>query len=61
MLDKHTVIKDFLTEILAVDNDVAATDDCAIEYVVSEDTLCHLCRIISKTDTKRRCEGGCHI
>lgn len=61
MLDKCRVIQDFLTEVLAVDNKVAQTDACAIEHVVSLDTLCSLCRYVSGTDTKHRCEGGCHV
>ena len=47
MLDKCTVIRDFLTDVLTMDKEIAAADACAIEHVVSVDTLCSLCRYVS--------------
>lgn len=61
MLDKCTVIRDFLTEVLFVEKEIADADACAIEHVISVDTLCSLCRYVGKTETTRRCKGGCHV
>lgn len=61
MLDRFAIIQDFLIEVLDVDNKIAQADACAIENVISLETLCSLCRFVSKVDKKRRCEGGCHV
>lgn len=36
---KHEVIQKFFTEVLEIDPDVAATDACAIEHVISSDSI----------------------
>jgi Mn-dependent DtxR family transcriptional regulator len=36
---KHHVIKNFLTKILSIDPSVAEIDSCAIEHVISNDSV----------------------
>lgn len=61
MLDKCMVIREFLTNVLSVDKETAAIDACAIEHVISMDTLCALCRFSSRTNAKRQCRESCHV
>lgn len=58
--DKYTIIKQFLEDVLRVDNKVAAVDACAMEHVVSLDTLCSFCRFMNKGGKRHQCMGGCH-
>lgn len=37
--DKHRTIKKFFIEILKIDTDIADTDACAIEHVISRDSI----------------------
>ncbi len=61
MLDKCTIIQDFLTEVLTMDKEIAAADACAMEHVVSIDTLCALCRYSNRTSARRQCEENCCV
>lgn len=54
-LDKVSIIRKFLTDVLGVKHEIADTDVCAIEHVISVETLCSLCRF-----TNRKCTGGCY-
>lgn len=58
--DKYTIIKDFLVNVLGVEHETAAADACAIEHVISLDTLCALCRFTGKKEGDRQEPGGCH-
>lgn len=53
--DKYMIIKQFLEDVLKVNYEIAAVDACAIEHVISIETLCSLCRF-----TNRKCIGGCY-
>ena len=44
MLDRYEIIRQFLTEILGVEKETAQQDACAMEHVISMDTLCAMCR-----------------
>lgn len=61
ILDKYELIWQFLVEILDVDSEVANHDACAMEHVISVDTLCALCRYISRSDNKNNCSGECPL
>ena len=61
LLDKCMVIRDFLTEVLKVDQKTAAADACAMEHIVSADTLCALCRYHKSSDHKTACASHCRI
>lgn len=37
--DKHRIIKKFFIEILKINTDIADTDACAIEHVISRDSI----------------------
>lgn len=45
---KFSVILEFLTGTLHVDQQTAYTDACALEHLVSMETLCAICRLINK-------------
>lgn len=55
LLDKSAIIQRFLCEVLGIDKKVANADACAIETIISQDTLCALCQFIN-----RQC-GGCYM
>ena len=61
MLDRSDIIRRFLTGILGVNEEAAQYDACAMEHVISVDTLCAMCRFIRKTDARRQCTEDCHI
>lgn len=61
MLNKFDVIQRFLTEILHVKEEVAKQDACAMEHVISMDTLCVLCRLINHSGAKKKCTGDCSM
>lgn len=54
-LDKFAIIRGFLTEVLDVEPAIADSDACAMEHVISTETLCTFCR-----RTNRKCTTGCH-
>ncbi len=58
--DKYTIVRQFLVEVLAVEDAIAAQDALAIEQVISVDTLCCLCRFTNKNEQRHRCSIGCH-
>lgn len=55
LLDKFEVIRTFLVKILCVDKSIADYDACAIEHVVSIDTLCAICRFSNKSKCAQVC------
>ncbi len=44
IMNKLSIIRCFLIEILGIDEDAAELDACAIEHVLSNETLCSMCR-----------------
>jgi Mn-dependent DtxR family transcriptional regulator len=59
-LDKAAIVLRYLTDVLGVGPGTAETDACAMEHVVSDETLCSMCRKVN--DTAKRCAapGTCH-
>ncbi len=55
-LDKFLIIRGFLTEVLGIKAEIAEQDACAIEHVISTETLCSICCY-----PNRKCTGGCYI
>lgn len=54
LTEKYKIIKCFLIEVLQLDSEIAAQDACAIEHVISTETLCSICRY-----PNRKCTVGC--
>lgn len=44
---KHEVIQKFFTEVLKIDPDIADTDACAIEHVISNDSIYAMQKFLS--------------
>lgn len=44
LVDKFELIRRFLVEVLGVNEEAAAHDACAMEHVISADTLCAMYR-----------------
>ena len=61
MMDKFSIIHKFLTDTLKVDEKIAMEDACAIEHIISVDTLCALCRESSKVNMKSTCIEYCNV
>ena len=61
MLDKYDKLWQFLVEILGVSMEVAKHDACAMEHAISVDTLCALCRFISRMGNKKECSSDCPL
>lgn len=55
LLDKFEVIRTFLVKVLYVDKATADHDACAIEHVISADTLCAICRFSKRTGCTNAC------
>ncbi|MEA4925680.1 MAG: metal-dependent transcriptional regulator [Syntrophomonadaceae bacterium] len=55
-LDKVAIIRNFLHDMLHIKYEIAHTEACAIESVISAETFCSLCRF-----TRRKCIGGCYV
>ena len=55
LLDKFEVIRTFLVRILRINEAVADHDACAIEHVVSTDTLCAICRFSNRAECAKAC------
>lgn len=55
-LDKAGIIRKFLTDVLGVKSVTAAIDACAMEHVISSETLCTLCQSIN-----RKCSLACYV
>lgn len=51
LLDRFQVIRQFLVGILNIKSDIAEHDACALEHVISMDTLCAICRFTAKSTT----------
>lgn len=61
IVDKLSIIKCFLVEVLHINADAAEADACAMEHVVSNETLCSMCRQINHAAKKCVCSGGCYV
>lgn len=55
LLDKFEVIKTFLVKILRVEESITDQDACAIEHVISTDTLCAVCRFSKRVGCTDAC------
>lgn len=55
-LDKAGIIRKFLTDVMGVEDNVAAVDAHAMEPTISSGTLCTLCHSIN-----RKCSPECHV
>jgi DtxR family Mn-dependent transcriptional regulator len=55
LLDKFDVIRTFFVKILGVEKSIADQDACAIEHVVSTDTLCAICRFSKRAGCTQKC------
>ncbi|MGI5900621.1 MAG: metal-dependent transcriptional regulator [Christensenellales bacterium] len=60
LLDKFDVIRTFLVKTLGVEKSVAAHDACAIEHVISTDTLCAICHFSNRTRCTNSCSLSCN-
>lgn len=60
IMDKCKIIQGFLTDILDVNIETAKLDTCAIEHVVSLDTLCAMCCFIHRANTNKQCNKECN-
>jgi Mn-dependent DtxR family transcriptional regulator len=49
---KHVIIKKFFIDVLAVAPDIADTDACAIEHVISSDSVSAMERFLEERDLK---------
>lgn len=61
LLDKFSIVKYFLTEVLKVDPKTAEVDSCSIEHVISNETLCSICRFIDYKSERKVCSNKCHL
>lgn len=48
IMNKLSIIRCYLVEVLGIDAEAAELDACAIEHVVSNETLCSMCRQTGK-------------
>ena len=48
IMNKLSIIRCYLIEVLGIDAEAAELDACAIEHVVSNETLCSMCRQTGK-------------
>jgi Mn-dependent DtxR family transcriptional regulator len=55
--DKFLLIYKFLTDTLHIDWQTAHTDACALEHLMSQETLCAICRFMNS----RACNNGCAV
>lgn len=61
MLDKLQMIHEFLTGVLGVNKEVAKQDACAMEHVISMETLCALCRFSGRGKASSLCPLKCPV
>ena len=47
---RHRVIKEFLSQVLGLDNEIAEKDACGIEHIISEETLESLSRFMESVN-----------
>ena len=59
IIDKLTIIRTFLVEVLQVDMESAEKDACAMEHAVSGETLCSICRRLGEETREAICGGRC--
>lgn len=50
--EKHQIIQKFFIEVLNIDMDIAATDACAIEHVISSDSVMAMQQFLNNTKEK---------
>ena len=55
IMNKLSIIRCYLIEVLGIDEDAAEQDACAIEHVVSNETLCSMCRQTGKDICSEDC------
>ena len=55
IMNKLSIIRCYLIEALGIDAEAAELDACAIEHVVSNETLCSMCRQTGKDICAENC------
>ncbi|HOO27881.1 MAG TPA: metal-dependent transcriptional regulator [Lachnospiraceae bacterium] len=60
-IDRLEIIKTFLVSVLDVEEKAAQLDACAMEHVISNKTLCSMCRQISKAGASHICPNDCRV
>ena len=55
IMNKLSIVRCFLIAVLGIDEDAAELDACAIEYVLSNETLCSMCRQLGKGTCSEDC------
>ncbi len=55
IMNKLSIIRCYLIEVLGIDAEAAELDACAIEHVVSNETLCSMCRQTGKDICAENC------
>lgn len=58
--DKYTIIKQFLLNVLELDEATADQDACAMEHVISEETLCAFCKKVNNLMNQKPCQNPSH-
>ena len=61
IVDRFTIVKYFMIEVLHITVDMAKLDACSMEHVVSYETICAMCRHVNYTKKETVCSGGCHM
>lgn len=61
IVDKFNIIRCFLVEILHIDPTVARHDACAMEHVLSKETICSMCKQLNYMPRKCKCSGRCKL
>lgn len=54
-IHKNTIIRNFFVEVLDINKEITSKDACAIEHVISMETLCALCRCLHKSECLHSC------
>ena len=55
IMNKLSIVRCYLIETLGIDADAAEQDACAIEHVLSNETLCSMCKQIDKDICSEDC------
>ncbi len=55
IMNKFSIIRCYFIEVLGIDKEVAELDACAIENVLSNETLCSMCRQTGKDICSEDC------
>lgn len=61
MMDKYALIEEYLIEVLGLDPKIAEEDACAMEHVISVETLCGFCRQVRERNTDTECPSLCRV